>query len=80
MPILNTILLFLGLDCIIIIIIIIIHLVQSGLTAGWLAGWLADNILVDFELLIVTIDQNFKLFDVFNKVTVLSEQCEWDLS
>ena len=45
--------------------------------AGWLAGWLADEMWVNFEILKFSINQFFKLFAMFNKVTALLEQCEW---
>ena len=41
-----------------------------------MAGWLADKMRVNLEFLKFVIDQNFKLFAIFNKVTALLEQYE----
>ena len=45
-----------------------------GRQGGWLAGWLVDEMQVNFKFLKFIIDQNFKLFAVFNKDTALLEQ------
>ena len=39
-----------------------------------MAGWLADEMLVNFEFLKFILDQIFKLFSAFIKVTALLEQ------
>ena len=49
-----------------------IHLAQLGL----IAGWLADEMWVNNEYLKFIIDQMFKIFATFNKVTVFLEQYE----
>ena len=54
-------------------------LVEPGLTAGWLAGWLADEMQVNFDFLKFNVDQIYKLFATFNKITLLLEQYECEL-
>ena len=43
---------------------------------GLMAGWLADEMQVNFEFLKFIVDQIFKPFAAFNKVTALIEQYE----
>ena len=47
-----------------------VALAEPGLTTGWLI----DKMRVNFEFLKFIIDQIFKLFAAFNKVTALLEQ------
>ena len=50
-----------------------VALAEPGLTAGWLVG--RQNV-GKFQILKCIVDQFFKLFAAFNKVTVLLEQYE----
>ena len=53
----------------------VVALVELGLMAGWLAGWLAHEMQVNFKFLKFIVDQIFKLFAAFNKVTPLLGCC-----